>query len=216
MRKIIYVILMAVVVGTSTLAQATVKAYHNDDWEAFVAATTNATTITFNDMAISIEPVTSISTQGVTFSSSRLCVLPGGFYDTYSIPIPTNYLNNSFGDKNLIITFSNPIFGFAMNYGALIPASTLGMSGTFSFAGMSEDFVLPGLLSFDNNSSGLSLIGFTSDTSFNQIEINDRTTSLVIDNFIYTTNPAVPVPAAIWLLGSGLLGFLGGKRKFRK
>lgn len=215
MRKLIYVILMAVVMGASNLAQATVTTY--DNWEAFVAATTNTTTITFNDMAINSELVTSISTQGVTFSSSGLCVLSGVFYDSYPIPIPTNYLNNNFqGNLVEIIFQSEPVYGFAMNYGALIPAAS-GTSGTFSFAGMSENFVLPGLL-FGNYSSGLSFVGFISDTPFTEITINDPSMALAVDSFTYTTNPAssVPVPAAIWLLGSGLLGLFGVRRKFSK
>lgn len=39
-----------------------------------------------------------------------------------------------------------------------------------------------------------------------------ETTSLVIDNVIYQSS-AVPVPAAIWLFGSGLLGLVGVARR---
>lgn len=202
--------------GTSTLAQATIIPY--DTWEAFTAATTNTTTITFNDSIVSIKPTPTVSMGDVTFSSDRLSVYNGGYSKD---PITTNYLFHDYGDENLVtITFSKPVFGFALDFGAIWNfnlSDPVDWTETFSFAGASQDFELAETIGY-NTGNKLSFVGFTSGTSFDQIVINDPTMCLAIDNFYYTTNPAssVPVPAAIWFLGSGLLGLLGVRRKFPK
>ncbi|MBW2491419.1 MAG: VPLPA-CTERM sorting domain-containing protein [Deltaproteobacteria bacterium] len=36
------------------------------------------------------------------------------------------------------------------------------------------------------------------------------------DVWAYDATPQVPIPAAVWLLGSGLIGIVGVRRKFRK
>ena len=63
-----------------------------------------------------------------------------------------------------------------------------------------------------HNTSGF--IGFISDTSFNQIALTDPFISfsdIGMDNVSYVS--AVPVPAAIWLFGTALVGFAGVARR---
>jgi hypothetical protein len=47
------------------------------------------------------------------------------------------------------------------------------------------------------------------------VDTNAATENIFVDNVAFTANP-VPVPAAVWLLGSGLLGLLGIRRKNRQ
>jgi hypothetical protein len=62
--------------------------------------------------------------------------------------------------------------------------------------------------------------GFVSDTAFADVILNAGTQGstyhqrYTLDNMVYSSLPtAVPVPAAIWLFGAGLLGFIGYGRK---
>lgn len=59
--------------------------------------------------------------------------------------------------------------------------------------------------------------GITSDELITSITFDDpesyiATTSLMIDNLTIATSP-VPVPAAVWLFGSGLIGIIGIARR---
>ena len=81
----------------------------------------------------------------------------------------------------------------------------------------SADFVGSGGLTPDFSASG-SVISF----GYTRSNTNNNSTSLIetnsgIDNwsFVLTTQPvsAVPVPAAVWLFGSGLLGLVGVARR---
>jgi len=56
-----------------------------------------------------------------------------------------------------------------------------------------------------------SLSGFTNLTSFS-FDDNSASGSFYIDN-IELTPSAVPAPAAVWLFGSGLVGFIGLRKK---
>jgi hypothetical protein len=59
------------------------------------------------------------------------------------------------------------------------------------------------------------LSGYTSATLSIALDSNAATESIFIDNVVFEGSP-VPVPAAIWLLGSGVLGLIGiGREKSR-
>ncbi|OPX81634.1 MAG: hypothetical protein A4E43_00627 [Methanosaeta sp. PtaB.Bin005] len=55
--------------------------------------------------------------------------------------------------------------------------------------------------------SGIDRLEFSSAP----LGVNPWDYHFAMDNFTYE---AVPIPSAVWLLGSGLLGLLGLKRKF--
>lgn len=59
--------------------------------------------------------------------------------------------------------------------------------------------------------------GFVTDVAFTDVLLTAGTQQGVaetfhMDNMVYSASP-VPVPAAVWLFGSGLLGLLGVRRK---
>ncbi|BBO92175.1 VPLPA-CTERM sorting domain-containing protein [Desulfosarcina ovata] len=56
------------------------------------------------------------------------------------------------------------------------------------------------------------LSGYTSATLSISLDSNAATEAIYVDNIAFEGSP-VPVPAAIWLLGSGLLGLIGIRRR---
>ena len=53
-------------------------------------------------------------------------------------------------------------------------------------------------------------------TAFSSFNANFDITSVTVDSFVPTPVAAVPVPAAVWLFGSGLLGLVGIARRKKK
>ena len=58
-------------------------------------------------------------------------------------------------------------------------------------------------------------VGFTDTVSFSEVEIfwNNNQNAVGFDYMQYSSSPVVPVPAAFWLFGSGLIGLVGVARK---
>ncbi|HME42730.1 MAG TPA: VPLPA-CTERM sorting domain-containing protein [Syntrophorhabdales bacterium] len=79
------------------------------------------------------------------------------------------------------------------------------VSGTGDFATVAGNPFYVGLLFSNGDFSSNSNLGFTSTSG----------ATISIDNF-GTPNSAVPIPAAIWLLGSGLVGLIGIKKAVRR
>ena len=104
----------------------------------------------------------------------------------------------SIRSANLILPES--IYAWGMDF------SQYGDQTHVSFLDITEQPIGP------HNSSGF--IGFVSDTAFSQIALTDPYISFSdvgIDNFSYVS--AVPVPAAVWFFGSGLIGLIGVARR---
>lgn len=73
------------------------------------------------------------------------------------------------------------------------------------------------ILSIPSSAGGSLFIGFVSDTPFAQVTFNEGSGAddIAIADFQFSTSP-VPVPAAAWLFGSGLLGLVGIARRQQK
>ena len=104
---------------------------------------------------------------------------------------------NGAGDANAYMTIldgsSNTLFNDTFNY--------TGLPGDSSWGGGSIDVLI--LPAFDGQ---LLQIGFSTETT------GFQDTGIIYDNLSFAPT-AVPVPAAVWLFGSGLLGLVGVARR---
>jgi len=148
------------------------------------------------------------SASGVTFSG-------GLFYDASGSPAYANMFQSrlknysggscSTGEcQTFSIFFSNPVSD------AVFAAVTQASSSTFS-AYLNNALVET--FSAATGTTANNVYGFTGIV-FDEIRIDPATTSnsaMLLDSVEYVS--AVPVPAAVWLFGSGLLGLAGIARK---
>jgi len=197
-----------------------------------LAQTASAAVITFTDRAAWEAAVTGIQTE--TFDSVAAATLANnatttvGSLDVETVVPPgaggttrvedgannplgtnvngTNYLR--FGldgtpKREVNITFDTPVVAWGADYqfGPLTDPAEVTVDGVATnFGGRDE--------------SGF--IGFISDTAFSDISFRDPFVSVAffgLDNLSTATARAVTEPAAAWLLGLGLLGLGGLRRK---
>lgn len=199
---------------------------------------TNAASITtFTDRALFDAAVGPTVLEN--FTSTSHFPIPGGTLDsttsfgslnagdiqvgaTYSTPVgPGNYFNidagggftggfldslSSTGERDLTITYDSSISAFGFDTNSLMPNFditinfTSGGTYTNSFSGI----------------SGMTFFGFQSDLadiSSVVIDGNGSSFNFAIDNHSFGGVSAVPVPAAVWLFGSGLIGLIGFARR---
>ena len=104
------------------------------------------------------------------------------------------------------ITFSTPIYGFAADIGTLFNWGGSALTETFTFGpGYSESVTFSIILA--SSSNPLIFVGYTSDTSFTSIAIDDPTNGLVIGDFTFaSSNAPAAVPGPI--VGAGLPGLI--------
>ncbi len=186
------VLVVCIVCWVGIAHSATVNVYDTDS--AYSAATgSQLFLIDFNGSTNTSVAGSSISTDA-TFGS------PGA-----SNPALVNWSSNALSDAGsvgpLSIEFTN--------------TSTFAFSLEFSSAGYAETVELYDfngtLLSTEIAPNAAGFFGLVSDTAFAKVIIQPGNSDrFFIDNL--RTN-AVPIPGAIWLLGSGLLGLIGVRRK---
>lgn len=136
---------------------------------------------------------------------------------------PSDYLCApcEFG-KQVDITFDSPVSAFGFNLaigriGDLVGGGALNIN-LFDTIGTpldSQSLTVTGLSQIDSY-AGFSGFGATiSRVTVDLATVNPAIDFTVIDNFSFGTplSTAVPVPAAVWLFGSGLLGMVGVARR---
>ncbi len=124
--------------------------------------------------------------------------LSGAFEDSYTFTVPSNNIGGSFSVTNSFVVRTNA--GFIENFVATLDG--------VSFTGPA---VIPGtqVLSFDLASALASGVHELVVSGVG-VAVNGRTASYGGSIQIDT---AVPVPAAVWLFGSALVGLFGAKRR---
>jgi hypothetical protein len=122
------------------------------------------------------------------------------------------------------VTLTSFIFGLGRTSSPSFPAVNTGTTGTTSFF----NGVVPGPTgSASTTSSGWlpnSVVFFppdntaiTFDSLTSNFKIDTLNESVTLDSALmyYELRSPVPIPAALWLLGSGLVGLVGLRRKFK-
>ncbi len=192
----------------------------------------SATTIDFEGVAVGSDITNLYSPLGVTFSAVNGTSFPridnnesGGGQGANGGPADPLIYTSITQDAPLMVTFSGgavaaggayyidiaPFIGRGLFYDVNnILITTFILDQTVDFWGLRADpgDALIGSILFDSSGGypEASAQGFGADVA----------ESYTIDNLIFEAGAPVPIPGAVWLLGSGLIGLAGFRRKLKK
>ena len=126
----------------------------------------------------------------------------------------SNYVGWAYpNNASLIFDFDSPQSVFSMDITDLASVGAVTVD-VFADGGLSA--VVP-TINEDNGFShgGLNFIGLVSDSSFSSLRFEFAVSEWIgVDRVQYGASP-VPLPAAVWLFGSALLGLIGFSRRRR-
>jgi len=170
--------------------------------------TAGATIITFDEFAVGTQEPLSLGIVTITSSAGNQQVRAQGFTQH-----PGIFEGQYFGFKatNFIIDFSQPIQEFGM--GIFDPNFSSTKLQAFDSANNLLEQLTPTLGPPGGSQSDFA--GFIRNSAdISRIVLSQSGDLLGIDNVSYNVSAsAVPVPAAVWLFGSGLIGLFGIARK---
>jgi hypothetical protein len=209
---------LAVAAGlfASAGAQATITTYSSAT--AFDAAITSETTTSWVGGGSSVPLTSPVPFAGGNFSGSSNFYL---FVANQITAMPKGFLGNNAGGSLLSINFSNPVYGFALNYGLINNWSGTSNPNFLSFTigGTTFSETLPYL--GQPGQIYASYVGFTSDTAFSSVSISDpsqsfATTSIAVASGLTissSTISPVPEPGSIALLMLGGLAVVRNAKR---
>ena len=139
-----------------------------------------------------------------------------GAVDNFMLEIDGNVFTGNNGTARQFSSASGATDFFTVNIGGA-NGSVSGIAGLDVFTGFSVDWRGPNLFS---DTTVLAHDLTVADFSYTRVVFgfNNLTSESVIDNasvINFGSVSAVPVPAAVWLFGSGLLGLVGVARRKR-
>jgi hypothetical protein len=185
--------------------------------------TTGATSATGPLLNLGAVPPASGTVGTVTFSSvapsGTLYIGPAGLVpgDDWYGPLIGNDIAIS-GSENLDAVFAGPVYSFGFVFAE--PNSTMPSWGgspvdsTFTVTLRNGATFVDSFI-FNAPDDLVSFVGAWSDTAFDRVEIRETTGGIDDEYFgeFFTGTTPVPVPAAVWLLGSALVGLIGISRR---
>ncbi len=120
------------------------------------------------------------------------------------------------GIENLNANFSSPVFSAGFDFIEPTDETCFAtcFDSTFDVI-LKNSGVIVDSFTFNAPNDVLAFIGIWTDSAFDRMEIVD-TTATIDDEFFgefYTGSSPVPLPAAVWLFGSGLIGLAGIARR---
>jgi hypothetical protein len=133
----------------------------------------------------------------------------------FSVGPDLNYWSNgtpgsTSGKNTFTLTFANPVSAFGF-YGTDVQDLGGQTVLTFSTAGGDVNVNLFDLVGAQKNGT-LNYFAFSSDSLISSVTFHDAgNDGYAVDNI----STATPIPGAVWLLGSGLLGLIGLRRRTR-
>jgi hypothetical protein len=151
----------------------------------------------------------SLSIAGVTFTGNTNIEVDSDYAGGYNTRGTYHMTNHGSGPDSFQFDFDTPVSAFGFLWGAADYTWTL---SAFNGNNLLETLILnPTYGSNSGDYFGIAHAGITHAT----LTINGNSDYVFIDNFtVNSANvSAVPVPAAVWLFGSGLVGLLGFNRK---
>ncbi len=183
----------SVTVNTNSLGLAGQSGYLYLQYVPFMAAASTAT-------------VSGFATDGILGATAPGAFPTSGQYVTGTLPGTVTFANtNVVNDYNQAITFGNTI-SFLLTFN--MPASGVaGGSSTFSLGLFADALGITPLVNLSGGNYAGTALTVTLDnngTVSGQVLVNPSQAS------------AVPIPAAAWLLGSGLMGLVGLRKRAKK
>jgi len=224
---------VTVLIFSNTAVLAAPVFYFNDpvaDRNTFQAATTNLSTESFEDAFLSGNSLSFAtgSSQAFTVTSDTSML-----QETYSRFVSDGSAALGFSEypsATITFTFDTPVYAFGidvndMNFGTMSYSDNLGNSLIHVLDG--DNGTSAGGQGFQN----LQFFGMTNTESFSSVQLSFTNSdsqlagTISVDRLEYQTtilpdsisqDSVVPVPASVWLFGSGLFGLIGlARRKAR-
>lgn len=213
MNKVL--IIMVVLLGAGLLmassAGATTTFYSNQI--AWTSAVTGITTETYESYAWNspgcdyLYNLPIVALGGITYS------FPGQIFGTNSNVVTSDapYLSGKYllwqnSPNPMTVTLPNPVNAIALKYGVF----NGGLKNLSVSLGNGDSTTVGTLL------NSYAFFGAVSDTAFTSFSLNSGNSFMIIDDLSRAATPA-PIPDALVLFASGLLGLIGiGRKRFKK
>jgi hypothetical protein len=174
----------------------------------------HAVTIDFESLVNGINPGTTYTESGFTISATSLIAVSASSAEYHGSPALRNGIQSNTPNTTLTVsgggTFNLTSIDLAEVGSNNMYIATINFTGHQQDGGMvHQSFTLDGIYTTGNPFETLLFTNFNNLTS---LTWDNRSPYHQFDNIVASV---VPLPAAVWLFGSGLLGILGITRRRR-